>query len=107
MSPLSWLGSDKTAIDIGVGETAELIIGTQNPSGANSWDFGVRGNVGAPDAIWIDEQPFEFEVTLLNAQNGRSLKIPEALTFRWTWREATGHTSRPWIERIEPPEWTL
>lgn len=105
VSPLTWLGSKETAINIGVGETAELIIGVQNPGGM--WDFGVNENVGPSDAIWIDAQPFEFEVRLLNTQDGRVLKIPNPLTFRWEWRDTGGHTSRPWIVPIEPPDWTL
>ena len=105
VSPLSWLGSTASAVDIGVGETAELVIGMQNAGGM--WDFGVNASAGPTDAIWIDEVPFEFEIRLLNAKNGRPLKIQEPLTFRWEWRETSGHTSRPWVVLIDPPQWTL
>jgi hypothetical protein len=105
VSPLKWYPSEETAIDIGVGEVAELILGTKNPTG--NWDFGVNASVGPTDAIWIDEQPFEFEIRLLNTKNGRLLKLRKPWTFRWDWRETAGHTSRPWIVPIEPPKWTL
>jgi hypothetical protein len=103
--PLAWFPSEEKDIDIGVGETAELIIGTKNPSGM--WDFGVNASVGPTDAIWIDSQAFEFEIRLLDTKSGRLLKIQEPLTFRWDWRDTAGHTSRPWIVSIEPPDWTL
>jgi hypothetical protein len=108
VSPLAWwLGGIETAaaIDIGPGETAELIIATKNPSG--NWDFEVKGNIGRTDAIWTAESIFEFEIRLINTKNGRVLNIPEPLTFRWDWRETEGHTSRPRIVQINPPDWTL
>jgi hypothetical protein len=105
VSPLKWYPSEKTEVDIAPGDVVELLIGTKNPTG--NWDFAVNAGVGPTDAIWIDEQPFEFDIRLLDRTTGRLLKLRKPWTFLWQWRESAGHTSRPWIVPIEPPKWTI
>jgi hypothetical protein len=101
--PLTWLPNLAT-IDIGAGETAELILATCNPTG--NWDWEVSSSGGPADAGWVDVLPFEFDVRLLNTKNGRLFRIQEGLTFRWEWVERAGQPRRPRIVAIEAPEWT-
>jgi hypothetical protein len=86
-SPLTWNGSEDSAVEIGVGDFREVIIAVrQNGQVMDMWDFVVKGKSGATDS-WVPVFDFELHIKIIDAVSGREIPFRDKTKIKWNWPE--------------------
>lgn len=101
ISPLVWLESDQTAIEIGAGEARELIVAIRGSSADKEmWDFVVGGQASAAESLYVPLGDFEFEIRLIDAVNGRIIPVTPKIHLKWEWPDPKSGRRNPHMRQI-------